>query len=73
MQAVPSTSATMTMERVTLSCDVWSRGTQTTVPSRKPIQKPPKVRIWTSAPSRSPWTAASRRSPIISRSTQSTH
>ena len=49
-----------------------SSGTQTTVPSRNPRKKPPKVRSWTMAPSRSPWTAASSISPMISRSTQST-
>ena len=42
------------------------------VPRRKPRKKPPKVRSWTRAPSRSPWTAASSISPMISRSTQST-
>ena len=36
------------------------------------MKNPPKVRIWTRAPSRSPWTAASTISPMISRSTQST-
>ena len=39
------------------------RGTQTSAPSRKPNQKPPKVRSCTSAPSRSPWTAASSMQP----------
>ena len=41
-------------------------------PSRNPSQNPPNVRIWTSAPSRSPWTAARSISPMIRMSTQST-
>ena len=53
-------------------CPPLSRGTQTIVPRRKPRKNPPKVRIWTMAPSRSPWTAASTISPMISKSTQST-
>ena len=72
VQAVSKTSATRRTERVTSRWPSPSRGTHTSVPSRKPTRKPPNVRICTRAPSRSPWTAASSISPMISRSTQST-
>ena len=62
----------MMTDRVRSSWLVRRRGTQTSAPRKNPSQNPPNVRIWTSAPSRSPWTAASSINPMMMMSTKST-